>query len=132
MERMSNNNTQQQLKSLSEEWAAAERQGDAAFFERTLTDDFVGVGPLGFMLTKTDSVQRFTSGNLKYESFSWDDVKIRLYGDAALMIGRQTQKAKYQEQVLEGQFRTTLIWVQQQGRWLLAGFHISPIAQGRT
>jgi hypothetical protein len=58
-------------------------------------------------------------------------VKIRLYGDAAVMIGRQTQKAKYQEQVLAGQFRTTLIWVQQQGRWLLAGFHISPIAQGR-
>jgi hypothetical protein len=61
------------------------------------------------MLTKADAVQRFTSGNLKYESFSWDDVKMRIYGDAAVMIGRQTQKAKYQEQVMEGQFRTTLI-----------------------
>jgi ketosteroid isomerase-like protein len=131
MNHMTNSDIQQQLKKLSEDWAAAERQGDAAFFQRTLTDDFVGVGPLGFMLTKTDSVQRFTSGNLKYESFNWEDVKIRLYGDAAVMVGRQTQKAKYQDKVMEGQFRTTLIWVLQQGRWLLAGFHISPIAQGR-
>lgn len=131
MDRMTSRDTQQQLNSLSEAWAAAEGGGDATFFQRTLTDDFVGVGPLGFMLTKTDSVQRFTPGNLKYESFSWDDVKTRVYGDAAVMIGRQTQKASYQDKVMEGQFRTTLIWVHQQGRWLLAGFHTSPIAQGR-
>lgn len=95
----------QQLQQLSEQWATAERQGDATFFQRTLTDDFVGVGPLGFMLSKADAVQRFTSGNLKYESFSWDDVKIRNYGAAAVMIGRQTQKAKHQDKVMEGQYR---------------------------
>jgi hypothetical protein len=42
-----------------------------------------------------------------------------------------TQKAKYQDKVMEGQFRTTLIWVQQQGNWRLAGFHISPMAAGK-
>jgi hypothetical protein len=122
-------NRTQQLQQRSEEWAVAEGQGDTAFFQRTLTDDFVGVGPLGFMLSKSDSIQRFTSGNSKYESFAWDDVKIRhrCGGDD----GRQTQKAQYQDKVMEGQFRTTLIWVQQQGDWRLAGFHISPIAQGR-
>lgn len=130
MNQTANSHTQH-LQQLSEEWATAERQGDTAFFQRTLTDDLVGVGPLGFMLSKADAVQRFTSGNLKYESFSWDDVKIRDYGAAAVMIGRQTQKAHYQDKVMEGQFRTTLIWVQQQGEWRLAGFHISPIAQGR-
>lgn len=127
MNSVSHSNTQQ-LKKLSEDWAAAERQGDAAFFQRTLTDDFVGVGPVGFMLTKTDAIQRFTSGNLKYESFVWDEVQVRAYGDAAVIIGRQTQRAKHQDQVMEGQFRTSLIWVNQQDRWLLAGFHISPIA----
>jgi hypothetical protein len=58
-------------------------------------------------------------------------VKTRVYGDAAVMVGRQTQKAHYQDKVMEGQFRTTLIWAQQQRRWLLAGFHISSIAAGR-
>ncbi len=118
----------QQLQQLSEQWATAERTGDTDFFQRNLAEDFVGVGPFGFMLTKADAIQRFAPGNLKYESFQWEDVKVRNYGDAAVMIGRQTQKARYQQQVMEGQFRTTLIWVHQQGRWLLAGFHISQIA----
>jgi ketosteroid isomerase-like protein len=116
------------IKALSEQWAAAELRGDTAYLGSTLADDFVGVGPLGFMLTKADWLQRITSGALKYDRFDWDDVTVRTFGDVAIVIGRQTQIAQYQGQPVEGQFRTTLVFVRQQGRWLLAGLHLSPIA----
>src|SRR5262249_60747424 len=87
-----NVNDEQQLQALEQERAAAELSGGAAFFESALAEDFVGVGPLGFMLSKKDWIDRYASGDLKHQSFEWGDAQIRLYGDAAVVIGRETTK----------------------------------------
>ena len=109
------------------EWAAAEQRGDAAFLEGALTDDFVGVGPLGFVLTKDQWLGRFADG-LSYESFALDEVEARLYGEAAVVTGRQKQTGGFQGNDVGGEFRATLVLVEGDGRWLLAGWHASPIA----
>jgi ketosteroid isomerase-like protein len=128
MNPMTSNSMEQELKRLSEDWATAELRGDTAFLERTLANDFIGIGPRGFTLTKEDWLQRITSGALKYDRFDWDEVTVRAYGDAAIVIGRQAQKARFQDQPIEGEFRTSLVFVRQQGRWLLASLQLSPIA----
>jgi ketosteroid isomerase-like protein len=122
------NNGAQQLEKLVEDWAAAELHGDTTFLGSALADDFVGIGPRGFMLTRDQWLERHESGDLKYESFQLDGVQVRVYGNAAVMIGRETATAKYQGQAVPGQFRATLIFVEQHERWLLAGLHLSPIA----
>ena len=72
-----------------EEWAAAERRGDAAFLRGALTEDFVGVGPAGFMLTKEQWLGRF-AGGLSYESFAVEEVEAHLlHGKTAVVTGRQ-------------------------------------------
>src|SRR4051794_30445130 len=128
MQSPTDNNLARELQSLGDAWAAAELRGDTAFLEHTLAEDFVGVGPRGFTLTREEWLQRITSGALRYTQFDWDEVTVRVYGDAAILIGRQTQEAQYQGHPVEGQFRTTLVFVRQQGRWRLAGLQLSPIA----
>ncbi len=49
------------------------------------------------------------------------------YGDAAVVTGRERQKVNYQGQSMESELRTTLVWVRQDGRWLLASAQMSPI-----
>lgn len=120
--------TEQRLNQLAQEWAAAERHGDTTFMERILADDFVAVGPRGFVLTKADWLQRYASGDLKHETFAWEDVTVRVFGDAAILIGRETESGTYQNHPIQGQFRTTLMYVRQRDSWLLAGLHQSPIA----
>ena len=121
----------QQLEKLCEDWAAAELRGDTAFLERTLADDFVGVGPRGFTLAKEQWLERHESGKLRYESFGLDEVEVRPYGDAVVTVCRQSAEGVYEDENgrfdIQEQFRVTLVFVRQRGSWLLAGLQLSPI-----
>lgn len=121
--------TEQEVMKLAEVWAAAETRGDVAFLEKTLTDDFIGIGPLGFMLSKQEWIERLQSGDLKYQSLTLDEVRVRVYNDAAILTGRQVQNATYRGNPINAQLRTMLVFVYQHGQWQLAGLQLSPIGQ---
>jgi ketosteroid isomerase-like protein len=120
-----------QIEKLAQDWAAAELRGDTAFLECVLADDFVGVGPRGFMLTKEQWLARHEAGSLGYESFRLDEVGMRLYGNAAVAVCRQTAEGVYEDENgrynIQEQFRVTLVFVRQQEGWVLAGLQLSPI-----
>lgn len=118
-----------QILDLGQRWAAAELRGDAAGLGALLADDFVLVGPLGFVLDKEQYLESRRSGDLKHESLAWDDVRVRMYGETAVAIGSQTQKSTYQGHDASGRFRVTQIAVRLGGRWAIVGLHYSPIAQ---
>ena len=82
------------------------------------------------MLTKEQWLARYQSGDLRQDSFTWDDVRLRIYGDAAVATGRQTQQGTFQGHDIAGQFRVTQVFVRQGERWRLAALHLSPIAGG--
>jgi ketosteroid isomerase-like protein len=121
----------QTMTTLGEDWAAAELRGDTSFLGEILADDFVGVGPRGFMLTKDQWLSRHDTGSLRYESFGLDEVQVRLFGDAAIIVCRQSARGVYDGEngrfELDDQFRATLVFVRQDGRWQLAGLQLSPI-----
>ncbi len=125
---MNREHAEQEVVRLADVWATAELRGDTAFLGNILADDFVGIGPLGFMLTKQEWLARHQSGDLKYESFTLDEVKVRVYNDAAILTGRQAQSATYRGNSIPGQFRITLVFVQQ-GQWRLANLQLSAIGQ---
>jgi ketosteroid isomerase-like protein len=124
-----------ELQKLVEDWAAAELRGDTTFLGSALADDFIGIGPRGFMLTKDQWLERHETGSLRYESFGLDEVEVRPYwapyGDAAVTVCRQTAEGVYENENgrydIHEQFRATLVFVRQQGRWMLAGLQLSPI-----
>jgi Domain of unknown function (DUF4440) len=118
-----------QLRHLGEERAHAELRGDTQFLGQLLAGDFVGVGPRGFLLTKEQWLERLQTGDLIYDVLTWDEVQVRLYGDTGVAVGREASKLRYQGKEAQGQFRETQIYVRQDGRWLLAGLQLSPIAR---
>lgn len=122
----------QKIMELGESWAAAELHGDATSLRGMLADDFVGVGPRGFTLTRGQWLSRHDTGSLEYERFGLDEAEVRLYGDAAVTVCRQSGRGVYEDEYgrfeIDDEFRATLVFVRQDGRWLLAGLHLSPIA----
>ena len=109
-------------------WAAAELSGDTVTLDAVLTDDFVGVGPLGFMLPKSAWLARHQPGELNYKSFDLDEVQTRACGDAAVAIVRQIAKGAYRGHPIPEAARATLLLVSDNGGWQLAGVHLSFIA----
>jgi ketosteroid isomerase-like protein len=108
-------------------WTAAERDGDAAALDDLLADDFLGVGPLGFTLSKEDWLSRPAAG-LKYQAFELADVRIRHYGDTAVVVATQNTTGTYQGREVPGSVRVSLVVANADGARKLAGAHISFIA----
>ncbi|HEY2957114.1 MAG TPA: nuclear transport factor 2 family protein [Actinomycetota bacterium] len=118
-----------QVLELGRRWAEAERRGDADALDALLHEDFVGVGPLGFVLDKRQWLEPRRNGDLKNSTFEWQDPSVRVFGDAAVVIGTQVQESTYQGRDASGRFRVTQVAARSGDRWSLAGMHLSPIAQ---
>jgi ketosteroid isomerase-like protein len=126
---MNREDTEQEITQFAEAWATAELQGDTASLETCLSDDFVGVGPLGFLLSKQEWLGRHQSGEMTYTVHTLDEVKVRRYSEAAILVGRLTQEATYQGNPMNTHMRTTLVFVRKAKQWHLAGLHFCNIGQ---
>jgi ketosteroid isomerase-like protein len=124
---MTTTTTTGQIHALGRRWAEAELHGDVDTLEALRTDDFTLVGPLGFVLDRRQWLDRYREGQFVTHALDWDDVQVRDYGDAAVAIGRHVQRAAYQGNPADGQFRATHLAVLSDGEWRLAGMHLSPI-----
>ncbi len=119
------------LAKLGENLRRAELLGDVVVLGEVLAPDFRGIGPRGFILTKEDWLAKHRTGDLKYEAFERSEITVRTYGDAAIMTSRESAKAIYKgREVPGGDYRATHVFVRQEGRWRLAGIHLSPILPG--
>jgi ketosteroid isomerase-like protein len=120
-----NADTRKQILALGARWAQAEQDGDTTVLDELAAADFRLVGPFGFVLDKSQWLDRYSDGGLVTRSLVWDEVDVRDFGDTAIAIGRQTQQASYRGRPADGQFRITHVFVRDAGRWVLASVHLS-------
>jgi hypothetical protein len=117
----------QELADLDRTLTRAEIEGDTATLDALSIDDFMLVGPVGFVLDKQQWLDRYRGGGLRTNALAFEDAVTRVHGDWAIRIGRHIQEAEFQGRPVNGEFRATHIAVQDGGRWRLAGVHLSPI-----
>jgi hypothetical protein len=75
---------------MDDERIQAQIDADAAALTRIYADDFIGIGPSGTVRTKPQVISDFTSRELKFQSITTDDVRVRVYGNTAVETGRST------------------------------------------
>jgi ketosteroid isomerase-like protein len=105
-------------------WADAERAGDATTLDEVLADDFVGIGPVGFVLDKSTWLTRFDQG-LRYEELELDEVSIRRHGDATLVVARQHAVGSHAGNPTPPDTRVSFTVVADEGRMRIAGAQYS-------
>jgi ketosteroid isomerase-like protein len=60
---------------------------EAAALDKYLADDFTLILSNGVALTKAENLEGFRSGKTGYQKFDFSDVKVRLYGNTAVVTG---------------------------------------------
>jgi len=115
-----------QVRELATRWAAAEKANDAAQIAECLAEDFVGVGPVGFVLGREQWLARFANG-LENRAFAVVDADVHDHGAAAVVVGVLEQQTSFAGQDNSGRFRVTLLAVAREGEWLVASVHLGPL-----
>ena len=113
------------LRQLDQERIQAQIGADAAALDRLYAEDFIGIGPSGTVRTKAQVIADFTSGSLRFQSITTDDVRWRVYGDTAVETGRSTMIGQDRGKAVPRDNRFTRVWVERQHRWQLVANHYS-------
>src|SRR5207248_5100662 len=116
---------EQAIRRLDNERIQAQIDADAVALDRIYADDFIGVGPSGTVRTKTQVISDFTSGDLKFQSITTDQVQVRVYEKTAVEIGLSTMVGQDKGKDVPRDTRFTRVWVKQQGCWRLVANHYS-------
>ena len=110
-------------------WTVAERDGDRAGLDSLLTEDFLGIGPVGFMLPKPAWLDRF-GPDLRYDRLELDEITSRDYGDASVVVARQHAAGEARGNPVPGDTRVSFVVVSADGgaKRRIAGIQYSFIA----
>jgi ketosteroid isomerase-like protein len=118
---------EQELLKLEQQWTDALVKPDLAFLDRIEADDYTFTDPEGSVWTKAQSQADLKSGEDVISSCVADEMKARVYRDAAVVTGRNTTKETFKGKDISGQYRWTDTWVKLAGRWRCVATHASRI-----
>ncbi len=113
------------IRKLDNERIQAQIHADAVALDRIYADDFIGVGPSGTVRSKPQVISDFTSHELKFQSITTAEVKVRVYENTAVETGLSTMVGQDKDKPVPRETRFTRVWVRQEGRWRLVANHYS-------
>jgi hypothetical protein len=94
----------------------AERKGDKAALERLHADEYLHHGSNGKAYTRAQSIADAIAGTTTWTDIKYDGLKVRIYGDVAIVTGTSTlagKSATYQT----GPRLITRLFIRRDGRW---------------
>jgi len=119
---------EEQLTKMENDWADSYVKRDPSFVQKITTDDFMFVGPDGNVVKKDEYVKSMT-GDTIFAEFRLENLNVRIYGDAAVVIGTCAIKAQAKEEDESGKFSFTDVFVKQKGEWKAVSGQVTPVAQ---
>ena len=111
------NSLEQILIQMENDWSEADTHKDAAALSRILAEDWIGIDFEGTVLNKAQALRGIGSGSTSLESTVLRNMKVRIYGNTAVVTGSDTERGEYHGKDSSGRYLWTDVFVRRNGRW---------------
>lgn len=81
------------------------------------------------VMTKQDVIGILRSGRMKFKHYQTSDIRIRVYGDAAVVTGQLQRTRNINSRDVDDNWRFTKVYIRRVGKWQVVAWHASTVAQ---
>lgn len=114
---------EQVLTKIERDWADAILKKDIATIERIVAEDCIFIVPDGRILTRAQTNEELRAGVWSPESLAYENMKVRVFGDAAVVTALQIEKSTLKGKDSSGRYLFTDIFVKRNGSWQVVAEH---------
>jgi ketosteroid isomerase-like protein len=116
---------EEELLKLEKTFAEAIAKNDPEAIERFVADDWIIIDPDGEIVDRTRFFEVIKSGALTHDMMESDDLRVRIYGDSAVVTALTHTRGKFMGQEFSTQERATDVFVKCDGRWQCVLTHLT-------
>jgi ketosteroid isomerase-like protein len=122
---MKTGEVEEELLKLENEFAEAIVKNDPEAIGRLVADDWIIIDPDGGIVDRTRFFEVIKSGALTHDMMESEDIRVRVYGDSAVVTAVTRTKGKFMGQEFSTQERATDVFVKRDGRWQCVLTHLT-------
>ena len=119
---------EEQIKKIEKDRAAAVTKADVAALDAVTSDDYSLIDRNGRVRDKAQTMSAIKTGDIKITSNEVSDLKVRVYGDTAVVTGRADTKGTIGGKDVSGPMLFTRVYVKKNGRWQSVAFQQTAIS----
>ncbi len=126
---------EQEIREQLQKFEKAYGQFDVDILEKLIADDYIHTNLDGSVLNKTQWIERqkmrqgeMKAGKIRIDAYRHDDVKIRIYGNTAVVTGQALSAGVREGKDFNLNLRFTNVWVENESGWQRVAFHDSAVS----
>ena len=113
----SSNAAVDELKQIENDWTDAQKTKNADKLAEILAGNWIGTGWDGQSSDKAKALADVKSASNSLDSIQMGPMKVRLFGNVAVVTGSDTEKSKEYGKDSSGKYVWTDVFVKQNGKW---------------
>jgi ketosteroid isomerase-like protein len=122
---MKTSEAEEKLLKIEKEFAQAIVSNDLEGIGRIVADEWIIIDPNGDIVDRARFFEVIKSGALTHDMMESEDLRVRVYGDSAVVITVTRTKGKFMGQEFSTQERATDVFVKRDGRWQCVLTHLT-------